>query len=76
MAGKVGIEFSAYLARCFFARYPYSHGIELERVRILMRHAVFETMKEHIQMGVKDALNGVRRIDLDFGPGKCERKRL
>ncbi|PYB68178.1 hypothetical protein DMB44_05505 [Thermoplasma sp. Kam2015] len=37
-------------------------------VRILMRHAKFETTKEYIQESVEDAISSVRRIDLDFGP--------
>ena len=63
---KAGISFSAHRARRFFARYLYRSGVDLEGIRILMRHTKFDTTKEYIQMAMDDALEHVRKKDLDF----------
>lgn len=80
VAKKAGISFSAHRARRFFARYLYNSGVDLEGIRILMRHTKFDTTKEYIQMAMDDALEHVRRKDLDFkesrirvNPQRCKR---
>lgn len=44
----------------------YKSGVDLEGIRILMRHTKFDTTKEYIQMAMDDALEHVRKKDLDF----------
>ena len=63
---KAGISFSAHRARRFFARYLYTHGVDLEGIRLLMRHAKFDTTKDYIGMAIDDAIEGIRKKDLDF----------
>lgn len=66
IAQKAGINFSAHRARRFFARYLYNKGVDLEGIRLLMRHTKFDTTKEYIQMAIDDAIDSVRDKDLDF----------
>ena len=66
IAQKAGIKFSAHRARRFFARYLYNKGVDLEGIRLLMRHTKFDTTKEYIQMAIDDAIDSVRDKDLDF----------
>ena len=66
IAKKAGIKFSAHRARRFFARYLYNNGVDLEGIRILMRHTKFDTTKEYIQMAMDDAIEHVRKKELDF----------
>lgn len=66
IAKKAGISFSAHRSRRFFARYLYTHGVDLEGVRLLMRHSKFDTTKDYIMMGIDDAIDGIRKKDLDF----------
>ena len=66
IAKKAGISFSAHRSRRFFARYLYTHGVDLEGVRLLMRHSKFDTTKDYIMMGIDDAIDGIRKKELDF----------
>ena len=72
IAKKAGINFSAHRARRFFARYLYTHGVDLEGVRLLMRHSKFDTTKDYIAMEIDDAIDGIRKKDIDF---KVDEKR-
>ena len=63
---KAGISFSAHRARRFFARYLYTHGVDLEGIRLLMRHSKFDTTKDYIGLAIDDAIEDVRKKDLDF----------
>ena len=73
IAKKAGINFSAHRARRFFARYLYTHGVDLEGVRLLMRHSKFDTTKDYIAMEIDDAIDGIRKKDIDF---KVDEKRV
>ena len=70
IAKKAGISFSAHRARRFFARYLYTHGVDLEGVRLLMRHSKFDTTKDYIAMEIDDAIDSVRKKDIDFKAGE------
>ncbi len=63
---KANISFSAHRARRFFARYLYTHGVDLEEIRLLMRHSRFDTTKDYIGMAIDDAIEAVKKKDLDF----------
>ena len=61
-----GIKFSAHRARRFYARFLYKEGLDLEEIRLLMRHEKIDTTKDYIQMMQEDAIDVLRKRKIDF----------
>ena len=66
VAEKAGIKFSAHRARRFYARFLYKEGLDLEEIRLLMRHEKIDTTKDYIQMMQEDAIDVLRKRKIDF----------
>ncbi len=66
VSGKAGIKFSAHRARRFYARFLYKQGLDLEELRLLMRHEKLDTTKDYVQLMLDDAIDELRKKDIPF----------
>ena len=66
---KAGIKFSAHRARRFYARFLYESGLDLEDIRLMMRHEKYDTTKIYIQRYDDDAISTVRNKKIPFFEG-------
>ncbi len=69
VAKKADIQFSAHRARRFYARFLYKEGLDLEELRLLMRHEKIDTTKDYVQLQQDDALDSLRKKDIRFFEG-------
>ncbi len=66
LAEKAGVKFSAHRARRFYARFLYKEGLDLEELRLLMRHEKIDTTKDYIQLMQEDAIDSLRKRKIEF----------
>ncbi len=50
----------------FYARFLYKEGLDLEELRLLMRHEKIDTTKDYIQLMQEDAIDSLRKRKIEF----------
>ena len=50
----------------FYARFLYKEGLDLEELRLLMRHEKIDTTKDYIPLLQEDAIDSLRKRKIEF----------
>ena len=66
IAKRAGVHFSPHMARRFYARKLYQEGYDIEKIRLLLGHEKLDTTKTYLKVDQEDAINELRKRDLDF----------